>query len=349
MNLIPVTLLTGFLGSGKSTLLSQVLKDPKFANAAVIINEFGEVGLDDFLVVHAEEQIVEMTTGCLCCTVRGDITETLLDLHNKRDEGQLKTFDRVIVETTGLADPAPVMHTLMTDPRIMKRFMLAGVITTLDTTNALSTLDDQEECAKQVALADRVVFTKSDLNVDEAAVYDLKNRVVQINPNALVQDKNAAGFDLNNLFDTALYNRETDQYDLDKWLGTKTGHDHGHHHHHHDINRHNESIQAFSLIIDEPVSSSAFVLAMQMLISSQGKDLLRIKGIVALKENPECPIILHGVQHVFHEPMELESWPCEDRRTRLVFITRGIEKQTIETYFKTWLDPQHTEMLANLS
>lgn len=347
MSFIPVTLLTGFLGSGKSTLLSQILTDPAFADSAVIINEFGEIGLDDFLVVHTDEQIVEMTTGCLCCTVRGDITQTLLDLFQKQQSGEIKEFKRVIVETTGLADPAPVIHTLMTDPRLMKRFMLGGVITTLDTSNALSTLDMQEECVKQVALSDRIVLTKTDLNIDEAALYDLQVRVKTLNPAAVIQDKNTGTFNLDKLFDTTLYNRHSNTYDLNKWLGDEAIHNHHGHDHHHDVNRHGDNIQAFSLIIDEPVSSSAFVLAMQMLISSQGKDLLRIKGIVSLKENPDNPIVLHGVQHVFHEPMELETWPCDDRRTRLVFITRAISKQTIETYFKTWLDPKHTEVIQN--
>ncbi len=343
--LIPVTLLTGFLGSGKSTLLSQILRDQEFANAAVIVNEFGEIGLDDFLVTHSEEQTVEMTTGCLCCTIRGDITQTLLDLYEKRETGQIASFSRVIIETTGLADPAPVIHTLVTEPRIAKRYMLGGVVCTIDTVNGLATLAKHEECQKQAAVADRLVYMKTDIDVDEAALHDLYNEIKHLNPLAIKQDRHSADFNLNNLFNTTLYDPKTDHYDVARWLNDTVLHthhnDHGHSHHHH----HNGDIETFSLIFDDPLPSSAFLLAMQLLISNQGKDLLRIKGIVNLQEQSDRPIILHGVQHVFHEPLELENWPSQDHRTRLVFITRNIPKQTIELFFKTWLNYDAEQVL----
>jgi len=341
--LIPVTLLTGFLGSGKSTLLSQILRDQKFANAAVIVNEFGEIGLDDFLVTHSEEQTVEMTTGCLCCTIRGDITQTLLDLYEKRKTGQIAPFNRVIIETTGLADPAPVIHTLVTEPRIAKRYMLGGVVCTIDTVNGLATLAKHEECQKQVAVADRLVYMKSDIDVDEAALHDLYNEIKDLNPLAIKQDRHSADFNLSNLFDTTLYDPNNDHYDVGRWLNDTVLHtDHDHHHHHH---HHNGGIETFCLVFDNPLPSRAFLLAMQLLISNQGKDLLRIKGIVNLQEQSGRPIILHGVQHVFHEPLELDAWPSEDQRTRLVFITRNIPKQTIELFFKTWLSYDEEQVL----
>jgi G3E family GTPase len=346
MSLIPVTLLTGFLGSGKSTLLSQILRDDAFANTAVIVNEFGEIGLDDFLVTHSEEQTVEMTTGCLCCTVRGDITQTLIDLFEKRKSGQINAFDRVIIETTGLADPAPVIHTLIAEPRIAKRFMLGGVVCTIDSVNGLSTLDKHEECQKQVAVADRIVYMKSDIEVDEAASHDLYREIKKLNPLAKKQDRHAVDFNLSHLFDTTLYDPQKDRYDLERWLNDQPLHDHDHHHtHSHHHHHHDGTIDTFSIIFEDPLPSNAFLLAMQLLISNQGKDILRIKGIVCLKEQPERPIVLHGVQHVFHEPLELDAWPGEDRRTRLVFITRNIPQQTINLFFKTWMSYDDEQVL----
>jgi len=345
MTLIPVTILTGFLGSGKSTLLSEILSAPAFSNTAIVVNEFGDVGLDDFLVTHSEEQIVEMTTGCLCCTVRGDITDTLLMLERKRKDGEIPAFERLIIETTGLADPAPVIHTLISEPRINTRFMLGGIICTVDAANGLQTLDKHEECQKQVAVADRIVLTKSDLDIDEAAVYDLYKRMEHLAPSAVLQDRHQTDFSLSRLFDTTLYDPKTKGYEVERWLNEqhlaqKTD-DHAHHHHHH-----NEGgIKSFSLTFDTPLPRNAFLLAMQLLISHQGEQLLRIKGIVCLKEQPEQPIILHGVQHVFHDPLELDTWPGEDTRTRMVFITRDLSQRTVETFFKTWLSYDEEEIL----
>ena len=299
-NKIPVTLLTGFLGSGKSTLLSDVLQDPDFSNTAVIVNEFGEVGLDNILVTHSQEQVLEMTTGCLCCTIRGDISNTLLELAEKRAAGDLPLFDRVVVETTGLADPVPVIHTITEDPRISDQFELGGIVTTIDAVNGMATLD-----------------------------------------------RHCENFTLEKMFSTPLFDKKSKSPDVQKWLNIEKiaaaherNHDHDHRHAHdhlHDVNKHGDNIQTFSLIMEEPVLMQTFVPAMQFLISNHGEDLLRIKGIVCLNESPGHPYILHGVQHVFHEPIELDEWPTEDHRTRLVFITRNISKWSIEAYFASWL------------
>lgn len=339
----PLTLLTGFLGSGKSSLLSQILQDSAFANTAVIVNEFGEVGLDDFLITHAEEQVMEMTTGCLCCTIRGDISDTLLDLWAKREAGELPAFDRVIVETTGLADPAPVIQTVITDPRVFTRFTLNGIVTTIDVTNAHSTLDSQEECIKQAAVADRIVITKTDLEKSETAFSPLIQRLERLNPTADIFDKHAQEFDLNKLFDATLFDEKTKNSDVQKWLSLEKTIAPHNHHHHHDTNKHGANIETFSLIIDEPVNAQSFILAMQLLVSGHGKDLLRIKGVINLKERSDQPYIIHGVQHIFHEPIELDQWPCEDRRTKIVFITRNIPRQIVEHYFEAWIkvDEQH--------
>ena len=357
MTRIPVTLLTGFLGSGKSTLLSQILRTPAFWDTAVIVNEFGEVGLDNFLVEHSSEQLIEMTTGCLCCTIRGDIRETLTLLYERRAKGEIPTFSRLVVETTGLADPAPVIHTLAVEPLITEHFTLQGVITTVDVINGDRTLDSQPECLKQVAVADRIVLTKTDIVNDPASRMDMRRlseRLSVINPGAVIQDRNDTHFSLQRLFDSGQYNPSDRPADVRAWLNAEAydQHEdgHGHHHHHHahdrtldhghdhdfDVNRHGEEIQAYSLVIEEPISTLSFTFALEFLIANQGENLLRVKGIVHLQEQPGCPAVIHGVQHVFHDPVWLDDWPSDDRQTRLVFITRNIPKKTIETFFKSW-------------
>ncbi len=341
MSNIPVTLLTGFLGSGKSTLLTQILRDPRFSDTAVVVNEFGEIGLDGFLVEHSGDQIMEMTSGCLCCTIRGDIRQTLLDLHARRERGQIPMFERLVIETTGLADPAPVIHTLMADPRLDRRYMLGGIVTTIDAVNGEHTLDTQIECVKQAAVADRIVLTKTDLALDPMSQHDiekLRGRLHAINPGAAILDKNADGFNLRRLFDTSLYDPATKTMDVQKWLNEEAyqdAHGHGHHHahhdhaHHHDITRHGDNIRAFTVTLDTPLDLMAFTDALELLIASHGETLLRVKGIVHAAGRPEQPLVIHGVQHVFHDPVWLDAWPDADRRTRIVFITAGLGEETV--------------------
>lgn len=357
---IPVTLLTGFLGSGKSTLLTDVLNDPQFGDTAVVVNEFGDVGLDGFLIEHSLEQMVEMTSGCLCCTIRGDIRETLLDLHRRRGADEIPRFQRLVVETTGLADPAPVIHTLMAEPRLYGLYSLGGVVTTVDALNGQSSLENHIECVKQVAVADRIVLTKTDLAVDVPAfdnVESLRAAIERINPGAPILDRNDPQFDYSELFETSLYDPTTKGFDVQAWLDAEAyegeshhrHHDHSHHgpghhgavdHGHgedaHDVNRHGTDVRAYCLVLDDPVSTMAFTTALELLLANQGPDLLRVKGIVHLAEKPEKPVIIHGVQHVFHDPVWLDEWPTEDQRTKLVFITRNIPKETIETFFRAW-------------
>jgi G3E family GTPase len=354
MSMIPVTLLTGFLGSGKSTLLTKILKDPRFGETAVVVNEFGEIGLDGFLVEHSDDQIMEMMSGCLCCTIRGDIRETLLDLHARRERGEIRPFNRLVIETTGLADPAPVIHTLMSDPRLDRRFMLGGIVTTIDALHGEATLETHSECVKQAAVSDRIVITKSDLISDPFSLKDmdkLKGKLASLNPGAKVFDAHDPEFDLAKLFDTSLYDPETKTMDVRKWLSAEAdtdAHDHHHHHGHdhrhehdhddaHDITRHGTDIRAFTLTFDNPVSIETIGGALEALTATQGANLLRMKGIVNTTERPDMPLVLHGVQHVFHDPIWLEEWPDDDRRTRLVFITHLIERATLEKFFKVWI------------
>ncbi len=349
MTPIPVTLITGFLGSGKTTLLGQVLRDPRFSDTAVVINEFGEVGLDHALVAASREELVEMTSGCLCCTIRGDIRKTLVDLHARSSAGTIPTFSRLIVETTGLADPAPVLHTLMADPLVWPRYSLGGVITTVDAVNGEATLQRQAEGVKQVAVADRLVLTKTDLLADPAArkASDAFEQTLRrINPGAVILDRAAADFDLRRLFDTALYDPRSKTIDVQRWLNEEAyrasdapDHHHGHAHDHggdhdhhppHDVNRHGSDIQAFCVVRDRPISGLALSFALELLIANRGADLLRVKGIINVADKPERPCVIHGVQHIFHEPVWLDAWPDADRRTRIVFITRNVPRAAIE-------------------
>ena len=350
VTIIPVTLLTGFLGSGKSTLLTQVLRDPRFHDTAVVVNEFGDVGLDGFLVEHSGEQLVEMTTGCLCCMIRGDIRKTLMDLHRRRAAGAVSPFTRLVVETTGLADPAPVIHTLMTDPRLAGRYMLGGVITCVDAVNGGTALAHHDESVKQAAVADRIVLTKTDLAQDPATRADLARlsaQLVELNPAAPLLERNASTFDPRNLFDTSLFDPTTKTFDVQKWLNAEAfeagphdphapdGYSHGHNHAH-DVNRHGADVRAFSLVLDDPISTAVFRFALDVLIANRGADLLRVKGIVNVAETPDTPFVIHGVQHIFHDPVRLDAWPTADHRTKLVFITRGVSEQTVAALFQAW-------------
>ncbi len=346
---IPVTLLTGFLGAGKSTLLSAVLRDPRFSDTAVVVNEFGEVDLDGALIAHAPEQIVETTTGCLCCTVRGDISAALLRLHADMAEGRSGGFSRLVVETTGLADPAPPIQTLIGDPRLARRFALAGVVTALDAVNGDATLDRHAEAVRQVAVADRIVLTKTDLAREPASKRDvaaLAVRAQALAPGAVVLDRADPGFDLRRLFDMAAFDPAAKRMDVRGWLNAdalaQTAHDHhdhgAHHHAAHDVSRHGADIRAFCVTLDAPVPTMAFTTALELLIAHQGPALLRVKGIVCLAEKPERPVVIHGVQHVFHDPAILESWPDNDRRTRIVFITQGVGRGPVEEFLRAWAE-----------
>ena len=332
---IPLNLITGFLGAGKTTLLNRLLRDPALAQAAVIINEFGEIGLDHLLVEHVEDGVMLLSTGCLCCTVRGDLVTTLEKLLRGLDNGRM-SFNRVVIETTGLADPAPVLHTVMVHPYMQLRFRLDGVATVVDAVNGAATLDAHQEAVKQAAVADRIVLTKTDL-VDTPerrdALAALRARLAAFNPAAPVIEAPDAG--AGKLINCGLYDAERKIPDVKRWLAAEAyAHDH---HHHHDVNRHDDRIRAFTLASEQAIPWSAFEMFLDLVRSMHGPNLLRVKGIVKIAETPGTPIVIHGVQHVFHPPVTLEAWPDGDQRTRLVFIVSDIAPRTIEDLFNAFL------------
>ena len=333
--LIPVTLLTGFLGSGKTTVLNHVLKQPGMAATAVIVNEFGEIGLDHLLVERSSEDIVLLNSGCLCCTVRGDIVDTLTNLFVDRVKGKVPFFTRVAIETTGLADPAPILHTLMTDPIVAARYVLDGVVTTVDAVNGAGSLDRQPEAVKQAAVADRLLLTKTDI-AEPGARQAIEARLKELNPSAAIVSVAQGAIDSALLFNIGFYDPTTKSLDVRRWLRDESfegdhGQDVGHGHEHPDVNRHDDRIRAFCITREQPISWAALSTWLDGLAAMRGDDLLRLKAIVALSDRPDQPVVLHGVQHLFHPPVLLPEWPSEDRRTRMVFITRDLPRETIET------------------
>jgi G3E family GTPase len=339
---IPLTLLTGFLGAGKTTLLNTLLRDPDLRDTAVLINEFGEIALDHLLVEKIDGDMMVLSSGCLCCNLRGDLITALEKLLRNLDNGRA-SFKRVIVETTGLADPAPLLQTLMQHPYLVMRFRLDGVVTLVDAVNGSDTLDNHPEAVKQAAVADRIVLTKTDLlrSEDGAAKRDaLIARLRKLNPAAPILDAAAGDASVSALTGCGLYDPDRKIPDVSRWLADEAiaaAHSHGHHHHHHDVNRHDERVQAFTLATDRAIPAAMLDLFLELLRSTHGPNLLRMKAIVNIEETPDRPMVLHGVQHVLHPATQLDAWPDADHRTRMVFIVRDIEPRVIQELFDAFL------------
>jgi G3E family GTPase len=320
--LTPVTVLTGFLGSGKSTLLNRVLRDARFADSAVIVNEFGDIPIDHLLVRRASEDVVVLAGGCICCRAAGDLVAALRDLHFKRAANEVPAFRRVVIETTGLADPAPLLATLVEMPLVAARYALAGVVTTVDGEHGARTLDQHAEAVKQVAVADRLVLTKAD-RAPAATLDALEARVRALNPAAALVRATLGALDPAWLFETGLH-RPGGRADVRGWLGAGNG----------ELARvpgagpHDARIRSFTWTADRPLEWDALATALETLIDLRGERILRLKGLVNVA-GEATPTALHAVQHALYPPAKLAEWPDNDHRTRLVFITRDLEQSAV--------------------
>ena len=373
---VPLTVLTGFLGSGKTTLLKRLLEDPAMAGTAVIINEFGEVGIDDALVEKAQDDTVLLPSGCVCCAVRGDLVEALEKLHTKSLWGEIPPMRRVVLETTGLADPTPIVHTLMTEERVYRIYQLDAVVTTVDGQLGLAQIDEQFEPAKQIAIADRIVITKTDV-ADLDDVSRLEARLRALNRSARIRWAVKGGIAPSELIGLGAHEPVLTGADAERWLaadafeparpaahghahghgpdcGPDCGHDHAHHEHEHGHHAHGpdctdaacahpdhahghlHGIGSFCLMFAEPLEGNEVSNALQLLGQLYGDKLLRIKGILNIKEQPR-PFVVHGVQHIFYPPDTLKEWPSADRRSRLVFITKDLPEAVVRRHFKPFV------------
>jgi len=325
--LVPLTVLTGFLGAGKTTLLNRLLQAPEMARTAVLINEFGEMGLDHLLVENLEDDAILLQAGCLCCTIRGDLSAALARLAERMRAGQ--AVDRVVLETTGLADPVPILQTLLADPLAQRHFALAGVVTLVDGVNGLATLERQPEAVRQVAVADRLLVSKPDL-AGAAALEALLERLRDLNPGVVPVLAEHGAAPAEALLGARRFEAADRGETVRGWLDPAGWDAHAHHHHHHDRNRHDAGIEAFCLSFDTPLNWQGIGTWLEMLTATRGESLLRVKGILDLKGQHK-PVAIHGVQHVWHAPVLLSGWPDgEPRRSRIVFIVRNLPRAVVE-------------------
>jgi G3E family GTPase len=306
--MIPVAIVTGFLGSGKTTLISRILRDPAFARTAVIVNEFGEIGLDHELIAGSDETLLALATGCLCCAVRSDLVATLLDLQRRREAGEI-TYDRVLIETSGLADPAPILHALMTDHDIAQHHAIDGIVTVVDAQHGEAALDRHAEARRQAALADCLLLSKTDV---VGAANTLRARLAALNPGARqhVARDVAPGDLFTGTNVTARFATLPDQPARNPFTRAQ----------------HTDGIETFALQRDRAIPALALTLLLEALAEHCGARLLRVKGLFHIEEMPERPAVIHGVQHVFAPPEFLDRWPSADHSTRLVFITQGVPR-----------------------
>jgi G3E family GTPase len=333
---LPLTVLTGFLGAGKTSLLNRLLKDPALAGTAVLINEFGEIGLDHLLVEKISDDLVLLPSGCVCCTMRGDLIDALerllRDLDNRR-----ANLTRVVLETTGLADPAPVLHTVMVHPYLVMRYRLDGVVTVVDAVNGLATIEQHPEAMKQAAAADRLALAKTDLldTPERREMADaLRAKLRRLNPAAPILDVAAGEATAARLINCGLYDPDSKVPDVRRWLAEEAYaavDAHGHHHHG------EERIRSLTLATDRALPAATFDMFLDLLRGMHGPNLLRVKGIIKIAESPDEPVVIHGVQHVFHPPTSLPAWPDGDHRTRLVFITCDLDPRAIRELFDAFL------------
>ncbi len=311
----PVNLLTGSLGSGKTTLLRRLLEDPALSGTAVLINEFGEVGLDHHLIERIDETVVLLRSGCLCCTIRGELALAIRDLHSRRESGKLPAFGRLVVESTGLADPFPILSTLKSDPVLRHHFRAGAVVTTVDAVNGLSQIRRHTELVRQVAVADRLVLTKTDL-ADELSITRLLSHVRQINPDAPMIRAGDPDLDAVALLDHGGTAPGSHAPPMHRICDAPYQSDHW------------ERIRSFVVTVEQPLDWTAFGVWLTMLINRHGDKVLRVKGILNLV-GEVAPVAIHGVRYLVHNPVHMTAWPDEDRRSHIVFIVDGIDPDLV--------------------
>jgi len=324
-----VNLLTGFLGSGKTTLLKRILEDPSLTDTAVLINEFGDVGLDHQLVERIDEDMVLLQSGCICCTVRGELADALRDLHSRRERGLIPSFSRVVIESTGLADPFPILSTIKADPVLRHHFRPGNVITTVDAVNGAAHLNTYIESNRQAAIADRLIITKTDIaNFEQAD--DLTGRLRRINPDATILDAFDERFSAAGLLDTdaaprgARVQSATGFYCEDsRELVTAEG------------SSHSAKLISFAVTVDDPIDWTSFGIWLTMLLNRHGERVLRVKGILNISGESR-PVAIHGVQHLVHTPVHMEAWASEDRRSHIVFIVDGLDAALLKRSFEAF-------------
>jgi G3E family GTPase len=330
---IPVNIITGFLGSGKTTLLQYLLNSPEFSDTAVLINEFGEVGLDHHLLEEIDEGILLLQSGCICCTIRGDLKEAIRDLYSRRERGSIPAFRRLVIETTGLADPAPILATISSETVIRHHFRLGNVITTVDAVNGVLHLERQPESVKQIAVADRIVLTKTDI-AEPGQVAAVKAKLKRLNPTAGLIESANEPVDPRLLLAQDIHDESHRLGEVERWLSADTS-DNSKHGHFNDVNRHDANISAFALTFDTPMDWTAFGIWLTMLLQSHGEDVLRVKGILNVVGVP-TPVVIHGVQHIVHPPVHLKAWPDGNRSSRIVFIVRDLSREHIEASLRAF-------------
>ena len=322
--LIPVNVLAGFLGSGKTTLLRRLLASPRLTDTAVLINEFGEVGLDHQLVQDVAESTLLLDNGCLCCAIRGDLQQALRTLFSRRERGEVPRFRRIVVEASGLADPAPIAYTILVEPVIQHHFRLGNVVTVVDAVNGAHQLQTFPESVKQVAVADRLVISKTDL-CDPSQSNALRGQLTRLNPAAPIHDSAGAGVDAQSLLLDDLYDPQARRREVGRWLAgadddtAQAPPPHGH----------TAGVTSFCLRFDRPLDWTAFGIWMTMLLHRHGEHVLRVKGMLNVA-GLDAPVLVNGVQHVVHPPTHLEAWPDDDRGSRIVFIVRELTRAQLE-------------------
>jgi G3E family GTPase len=316
---LKINLLTGFLGSGKTTILNALLRNPRMPRTAVIVNEFGEIGIDHLLVAKSSDNVVELSNGCLCCTIQSDLVTTLFGLYADRVNGKIPPFERVMIETTGLAEPAPILLTLFRDQVVAPRYVLDSVLTVVDAVNGSRTLDLQQESAKQVAAADLLLLAKTDL-VSGSAAAALRTQLEALNPGCPIVEVVEGAIELSALWPAKLHEQAEPSGAARRWLRVDDKHPH----------YSGKGIASHSAVFEDPIAWPDFLAWVAAIREKLGPGLLRIKGLITIADRPAGPLVVHAVQNVFHPPQFLPVWPSSDRRSRLVFITRGIDHAGIE-------------------